>query len=489
MDTEAKLRSALSERAGSIDVADPGRSVKQRISALRHRRRRRMALGAAAIATLVTAVALAPVLASSGRDVKVATVSAGLAAPARPGVLASRLVRDTRPSVPKSTVAALTAANTRTAIDLYHQLAATPGNVFFSPYSITTALTMAAGGARGETLTQMLTVLHDTLPPATLQDATNALNLALLAPRPCPAAPTAGRSCSNGQPLELEVANSEWGQAGYRIESAFLDLLARDYGAALNTVDYQQDPTGATKAINDWVAAHTNNKIRRLFASLDPSTRLVLANAVHFKASWSQPFSPAATRSGPFTTATGSTVSVPFMHGVVRGSAASGDGWQAVDLPYIGDASMTLIVPDAGQFASFERSLDSPKLASILGALAPSDITLSLPKLQLKDQSDLIPALQKLGMTDAFQNADFSGISGTRQLSISQIVHQATINVDEQGTEAAAATGIAFLLAGEPPTNLSVDRPYLLLIRDDKTGAILFLGRVTDPTQTAVQQP
>jgi serpin B len=210
---------------------------------------------------------------------------------------------------------------------------------------------------------------------------------------------------------------------------------------------------------------------------------------VHFKASWQQPFLPAETHDGPFSTAAGSTVTVPFMHGVMRSFYASGDGWQAADLPYIGDASMTVIVPDAGRLPQFERSLDPAALAHIIRSLSPADVTVALPKIQLKDRINLVPALSALGMKDAFGNADFSGITGNRDLFISQVVHQATVTVDEEGTEAAAATGVAFEQSAFPPASLTVDRPYLFFIRDHKTGTILFLGRVTDPTQTEVQQP
>jgi serpin B len=330
----------------------------------------------------------------------------------------------------------------------------------------------------------MLSVLHNDLPTASFHDATNGLNLELLSPRPAP------RGGSAGDPLELEIANSVWGQTGYHVERGFLDLLARDYGAALNTVDFDRDSSGATRTINDWVDARTNHKIKKLFAELDRATRLVLVNAVHFKGSWAEPFDPAATRDGSFSTATKKNVAVPFMHGVVRSEYASGDGWQAVDLPYIGDASMTVIVPDAGRFSQFERALDPAVLAHIIASLRPADVTVTLPKLQLKDKSDLVPALKALGMPDAFGNAaNFSGITGGRDLTISQVVHQATVTVDEKGTEAAAATGIAFDQSAMPRASLTADRPYVLLIRDHGTGAVLFFGRVTDPTQTSVQQP
>jgi serpin B len=403
---------------------------------------------------------------------------------AHPGLVASRVARETRPSVSAGDIAEVVSANTAAAIDLYHQLAATAGNVFFSPYSIATALTMAASGARGETLAQMLAVLHADHATADLHRAANALNLALLAPRTMPLA--------DGDPLALELANSMWVHAGYHFEPPFLDLLAREYGAALHTVDYQHDAPGAVKAINAWVDTATNHKIRDLLTELDPLTRLVLVNAVHFKASWLTPFAAALTSDGPFTTAAGATVTTPFMHGVVRTGYAAGAGWQAVDLPYVGDASMTVVVPDAGRLRAFEQFLDAAALAPMLGSFRDSLVTLALPKLETKDRIDLRPVLQALGMTAAFtaHAADFSGMTGDRDLHIDQVVHQATITVDEQGTEAAAATGIAVARVSRPAAaTLTVDRPYLLLVRDRPTGTILFFGRVCDPMQTETQQP
>jgi len=481
-DSEDKLRSALTARAESVRVGEPRPGVTHRIGVRRRQRHRRIALGSGALAVIVAVGVLVPIV--NRDDHHGGTGANKRATLAATGELRSQLVRDTRPAVPASAVKRLVDANTATALDLYGQLAKTPGNVFFSPYSITTALTMAAAGARGHTLQQMLAVLHDQLPAGEIHAATNALNLALLGPR---ARPPAG---ADGKPLELELANAEWSQTGFAVERAFLDVLARDYGAPLNTLNFERDPKGATDAINRWVAQHTNNKIKNLFdPPLDPATRVVLANAVHFKASWQQPFDPNQTSDGEFTTTSGSTVTVPFLHGQPRITYAAAPGWQAADIPYIGDASMTVVVPDAGTFADFEHSLDPAKLASIVGDLQPSDLTLALPKLDLKDTANLIPALRKLGMTDAFAaNADFSGISRTASLSISKVVHQATVTVDEKGTEAAAATGIAFEESLVNAHSLVVDRPYLFFIRDTKTGSILFMGRVTDPTQQSAQQ-
>jgi serpin B len=488
-ETEAKLRAALTERADAVRVGDPTDRVTHRIAARRHQRRRRLLGGSAVIVAVAAALALVPLITTS-QDGRGASDEATTAEPRpgrQPAVISSHLVRDTHPSVPFAAVQAVEDANTKTAIDLYHQLAATPGNVFFSPYSIETALSMAAAGARGQTLAQMLAVLHDTANAATLHDATNALNLELLGTRTLP-------SGQGGNPLELELANSVWSQTGFAIRSAFLDLLARDYGAELNTVDFEHAAATATARINAWVDAHTNHMIPKLLTELDEATRLVLVNAVHFKASWARPFESGQTTPAPFTTTPGTHVTVPFMH---RDSSsmtayASGSGWQAVDLPYIGDASMTVIVPAAGHLDGFERSLDARRLDQIVGSFAPALVDLRFPKLKLDDTSSLGPMLERLGMKDAFGNADFSGIDGQHDLEISQVQHEAAITVDEEGTEAAAATAVGIHatsgIVGRV-IDLTVDHPYLFLIRDTKTGTILFMGRVTDPTQTTVRQP
>lgn len=481
-DSEDKLRAALSARAATVRVGDPGSKVQRRIVVRRRRRRQRVAFGSAALALVVVIAVLVPAL----NDDHHSTPSAATNTSSHPGVLRSALVRDTRPEVSASALKSLTNANTQTAIDLYAQLAKTPGNVFFSPYSISTALGMAAAGARGHTLDQMLSLLHDSLSPTAFQDASNGLNLALLAPRarPDPAA--------KQQPLQLDIANSEWSQSGYPFEQSYLDLLARDYGAGMNTVDFGRDPAAAVKQINQWVAQHTNDKIKKLFEALDPATKLVLVNAIYFKASWVTQFLASHTKPASFTTANGATKSVPFMHGDPEGSYAAGPGWQAVDLPYVGGASMTVVMPDAGTFSSFETSFDASKLTRIVESLQPAALDLAMPKFQLTDRAQLNSVLQALGMTDAFDDtkADFSGITNPTQLHVAQVVHQATITVDEDGTEAAAATGVSMSdSAAHLSQRVDLDRPFLYFIRDTKTGSILFMGRVTDPTQTTVEQP
>jgi serpin B len=444
----------------------------------RARRQRRASVG---VASLSIALAVAVTFATL-------TGSGSPRPTARAGIARSRLTRDTHPAVSPEMLNALQSGNTAAALDFYRQLARTPGNVFLSPYSVSTAIAMVAAGARGDTLAQMLAVLHAELPPNVLQSATNALNLALLAPRNPPPG-------TKGEPLQLQVANSVWTQANYHVERDFLDLLAREYGAALNTVDYARDPAGAVRAINQWVAENTNHKIPELLSRLDSLTRLVLVNAIYFKASWLRPFDANETRPGPFQTAMGSTVRVSFMHADTDLGYASGADWQAVDLPYTGHASMTVIVPNPGRFAAVERALDPAFLTHVVQSLWPSHLTLDLPKLHVDDRANMIPALRSLGMVDAFtpppdpHSADFSGMNGHRDLYISQVEHRAIITVDERGTEAAAATGAVAELTSGGTRSLTIDRPFFFVIRDTTTNTILFMGRVTDPTQSTVQQP
>jgi serpin B len=255
----------------------------------------------------------------------------------------------------------------------------------------------------------------------------------------------------------------------------------------LRTLDFQHDPDGAVRAVNAWVDEHTNGKIRDLLHELDPLTRIVLVNAVYFKATWQTPFIESGTHDGSFHTLDGRTVTVPMMSDQLGARVATGDGWQAVDLPYDGDASMTIVVPDAGTFDAFERAMDGDVLARIDGALEPTKVAVTMPRFHVDQRVDLVPVLRALGMRDAFEEsgphrADFTGINRTVPLVVSQVVHQATIDVDEHGTEAAAATAIVIRAVSAATKQINVDRPFLYFVRDTRTGAVLFMGRVTDPS-------
>lgn len=388
--------------------------------------------------------------------------------------------RATSPSAADADIGELTLGNAEFALDLYHVLREEGGNLFYSPYSISVALAMTYAGARGETERQMADALHYTLPQDRLHPAFNALDLAL-------AARGQGAQGKDGEGFRLNIANAIWGQTGYTFLSEFLDVLAVNYGAGLRLVDFVQASEDARVTINDWVAEQTEGRIKDLIPSgaIDSLTRLVLTNAIYFNAAWSSPFRKESTTDGPFHLLDGSEVTVPIMAQVASYGYAAGDGYQAVELPYDGhEFSMVLLVPEQGEFGAFEDSLDADRVASILSNLAPRQVALSMPRFEVESSFSLIDALTALGMPEAFSTeADFSGMTGSRELFISEVVHKAFVSVDEAGTEAAAATAVIMSLTAAPsePVRVTVDRPFILAIRDIETGALLFVGRVVDP--------
>ncbi len=400
--------------------------------------------------------------------------------PAQAQVAQSDKPRVQSPSVASSDLAELVAGNSAFAFDLYQAIRKQSGNLFYSPYSISAALAMTYAGARGTTEHQMADVLHFALPQDRLHPAFNALDQAL-------ASRGAGAKSKDGKPFRLRIANSLWGQAGYKFLPAFLDTLAENYGAGLRLVDFQKVPEAARKTINDWVSDQTEGKIRDLIpqGAIDRLTRLVLANAIYFNAAWMYPFEKEATQDGPFYLLDGSQVTVPMMRQSKHFRYFAGDGVQAVELPYDGgEVSMVLIVPDRGQFPAFEETLTAETVADILANMESANIDLTMPKFQYDATLSLADTLKAMGMPDAFStNADFSGMDGTRNLAITDVFHKAFVAVDEAGTEAAAATAVVIGLTAMPvlPIDLTVDRPFVFLIRDMQTGAILFVGRVLNP--------
>jgi serpin B len=398
--------------------------------------------------------------------------------PTGPGQeLRSDKARITEPSAVD--VPELVAGNTRFALNMYHQLATRDGNIFFSPFSISVALAMTYAGARGNTQAQMADALEFTLAQEKLHPAFDWLDLALN---------SRGRGASgkDGEPFRLHVVNRLFGQVDYRFLDSFLDTLALYYGAALFLLDFIGDTEGSRQAINQWVEEVTEQRIKNLIppGGVDTATRLVLVNAIYFNAAWKEVFDDRATAPGRFTLPDGSAVEVPMMQQPGPMPYAEGEGWRAVELPYDGEElSMVVIVPD--DLAAFEKVLDAEKLASVIAALGEDQATLSMPRFRIKGQTiPLKDQLSALGMPDAFVFglADFSGMDGTRQLLIGNVLHQAFVEVDEYGTEAAAATAVVMDLGSAQLKHLEVDRPFVFLIRDIQTGAILFLGRVIDPT-------
>ena len=381
-----------------------------------------------------------------------------------------------RGSVPASSVTPGVTAIDGLALDLYRRVAARPGNVLFSPYSVEVALAMTRNGAKGETREQMDAVLHAGR-GAELDEALNALDLALAA-RPG----HKGDEQRNGD-VELALANALFGQKDTPFEAAFLDELSRNYGAGMRVVDFKTSPEPARTEINDWVEDRTNDKIVDLLpnGSIDALTRLVLTNAVYFKAPWTKKFQPAGPK--PFTRADGSRVDAAAMSTSKAGTYREGPGWKAAEIPYLGgELAMDVIVPD--DLAAFESSLNSETLDTVLRGATEPLATLQLPKFTFRSSIALKEQLAEMGMPLAFADgADLSGITTAEQLRIRDVFHQAFIAVDEEGTEAAAATAVVIeAVSGPCCKSLVVDRPFLFAIRDVPTGVVLFLGRVADPT-------
>jgi serpin B len=387
--------------------------------------------------------------------------------------------RIANPQASPDDLAALTAGNSGFALNLYQVLRSQPGNLLFSPFSISEALAMTYAGARGETAQQMAAVFHFTLPQDRLHPAFNALDQQLN---------QSGSAAQNAsdQGFKLSVVNALWGQQGFTFLPAFLEILSQDYGAGMRLLDFKDAPEPSRQAINAWVSDQTQQKIQDLLSqgSVQPTTRLVLTNAVYFKATWASQFKPEDTYDRPFFLSDGSQVSVPTMKLHESLGYTDIDGMQVVELPYAGsNLSMVILLPTAGTLDSFEASLDATKLASLLDGLTPSqEVTLTLPKFKFDASFDLNAALSALGMPDAFDaaRADFSGMDGQKDLSIQRVLHKSFIVVDEQGTEAAAATGVTIDRAAISVT-VNVDHPFLFLITDRSSGTILFVGRVMDP--------
>jgi serpin B len=397
-------------------------------------------------------------------------------------VAQSQVARDKRPATTPQDVAQVVAGNSAFAFDLYQNLRLEPGNLFFSPYSISSALAMTYAGARGDTQAQMARTLHYPLGQDGLHPAFNALDLDLN---------TAGSGADKAS-FTLRSVNSLWAEQDYKFLPAFLDMLGRNYGAGLRLVDYKDSThrEQARLAINDWVKTATANKIPALIDQgvLDENTRLVLANAIYFKGDWYAPFDPNSP-AAPFTKLDGSTVTSYLMFRHEQTAYAAGPDYQAVQLPYQGvRTSLVLLLPLAGQFAAFEQSLTADKVAGIVAALKPVEVELFMPRFKYDTSLSLADALKALGMPLAFDavQADFSGATGQRDLFISNVIHKAYVAVDEKGTEAAAATAVIAVGAGAPvnpsqPIVVKADHPFIFFIRDQQTGSILFVGRVLDP--------
>jgi serpin B len=395
----------------------------------------------------------------------------------------SSVQRIADPQVPAADSATLASDNAAFAFAAYQQLITTNTNLVFSPASISIALAMTYAGAATTTATEMAQALDFTLPPAQLHPAFNALDQTL-------ASRGQGFLGGDGGPMEVDIVNALWAEQTYTFRSDFLGTLAENYGAGVNLLDFVNAPEPSRLTINAWVANQTDDKIQNLLppGSISSSTDLVLTDAVYFNAAWNTPFDPSNTHDGSFTLLDGSSVTVSFMNAELSSiPATQGMNYVAASLPYADTRlSLVVVVPNAGQFSQVESSLGATALATLVAGLTSQQVLLTLPRFKIETQTSLVTLLQALGVRSAFipGTADFSGMDGTHNLFISNVLHDAFIDVAEKGTEAAAATGVV-MVGAAAPTGLPVDatRPFIYFLYDQPTGAILFMGRVQNPSQ------
>ena len=373
---------------------------------------------------------------------------------------------------PAKPAAAISQGNTAFALDLYGQLRSTEGNMFFSPYSISTALAMTQGGARGETARQMTKTLH--LTPnvhadfAKLQQRLNEVQ-------------------QQGK-VKLAIANSIFPQVDYRFRPEYVGLVKKNYGSEVTPLNFAGDTEGSRLAINRWVEQRTNDKIKDLIKPglLDPLTRMVLANAIYFKGDWASQFKPKSTREQPFRLSAAKSVKTPMMYQKASFGYYADRELSVLEMPYVGNAvTMCVLLPKkVDGLAAIEKKLSAAQLDQWLGRFRKTKVMVTLPKFKMTAEFNLSTALKKLGMKDAFTEgtADFSGMDGSRNLYIYAVVHKAFVDVNEEGTEAAAATAVVIRTRSAVRyPSFRADHPFLFLIRDKATGSILFMGRYSAP--------
>jgi serpin B len=379
-------------------------------------------------------------------------------------------------SSPKANTAAVIAGNNQFAFDLYAQLRDRPGNLFFSPESISTALAMTYAGARGETAEQMARTLHFTLESEQLNHAFHALVQEL-------------NGGQKKRDYELRVANALWGQRGFGFLPSFLQLLQSSYGAGLREVDFSGDTEAARRTINAWVEQETQDKIKDLLKPgvIDSLTRLVLTNAIYFKGDWDRQFKKNLTQKQTFHLSAEQKTEVPMMHQTGMFKYLDAGAFQALELPYKEkELSMVVLLPrEADGLTAFEQTLTPSVLDSWLARMRSEEVIVALPKFKSTSEFSLAETLSAMGMPQLFTpgQADLSGMNGKRDLFVKAVVHKAFVDVNEEGTEAAAATGVVVAKRAAVPvrTQFVADRPFVYLIRDNHSGSILFLGRLADP--------
>ena len=367
-------------------------------------------------------------------------------------------------------------SNNEFAVDFYKTLnkAGAGKNIFVSPYSISTALAMTYEGSRNNTQKQMAAVLHFNFPDADRQEGFSAL--------------LAQTKAGPGKHYKLDVANALWGQKDYHFEPAFTATIDKFYGGGFYTVDYKGNKSGTIERINKWVESKTAGKILNLIHDDDVSelTRLVLTNAIYFKGNWASQFTKGATADAPFHLAGGAKVHVPMMNQTAHFRYVHESGVAAIELPYVDDElSMIAILPD-GDVDKFGETLSLGEIDQLRSHMRPREVDVYLPRFKFETRYLLQDALSSMGMPEAFDEfkADFSGMTGSKALYIFRVIHQAMIDVNEEGSEAAAATAVVMnekSVRMESKETFRADRPFLFLIVHNSTHSILFMGRLSNP--------
>lgn len=396
---------------------------------------------------------------------------------------AENLTKETENTVPalSSEIQNLAASQTDFAFELYHQLSSKDPNVFLSPYSISSALAMTFEGAAGETKEEMEQVLH--FKSGEIAQAFGDLNTLL----------TTGSEGKDA--IILNTENSLWLQTGESYLPNFQSTIVKYYKGGLQQVDYKADPDHARKSINDWVEEKTKGKIRDLLQSkdIDDSTRLVLVNAIYMKAAWLHQFDKQNTKHQPFHTSLGDKNDVFMMETTHSFNYGKEDNFAILELPYHRgegqelDLAMFIFLPDdIDGLADVEKKLNGASFREWINKMQMKKVNVSLPRFKINDTFRLKDTLEGMGMKVAFSNAaDFSGITGKKELSLSQVIHKTFIDVDENGTEAAAATAAVIALTAAPtaesPVEFKVDHPFFFALVDKNSGTLLFMGRVKNP--------
>jgi serpin B len=395
------------------------------------------------------------------------------------GVAQSNRAREKNPDINEADLHSLVDGNNAFALELYQSLRPQSGNLVLSPFSISLALAMTYSGARGETEAQMADVLNFG-PQEQTHPAFNALDLALEKDTLV--------LDKEQEPMQLNIANSVWAEQTFTFLPDFLDTLSINYGAAMYLLDFINQAEPSRLEINNWVSDKTEDKINDLLpeGTINPATKMVLVNAIYFKADWLNPFDADDTHDREFKLLDGSTVIVPMMGQRMDIPYAVHDGYAIAELPYAGEtAVMTLLVPDEGRFEEIESQLSYGMVQEALANIPTTDVAVAMPKFKYESAFLLSDALSALGMPLAFDEdqADFSGMTDEQDLFIADVIHKAFVAVDEEGTEAAAATAVIMegATAIMVENSLYIDRPFMYFIRDVETGQILFIGRVLNP--------